>query len=56
MHLALTIVALNDLEVKVGDILNVYITAPIKERCGLSLDQNLDMTQAKVLYGSIVPT
>jgi hypothetical protein len=30
VHLALTIVALNDLKVKLGDIWNAYITAPIK--------------------------
>ncbi len=30
MHLALTILSLNDLEVKVGDVLNAYITAPVK--------------------------
>ncbi len=28
----MTLVALNDLEVKVGDVLNAYITAPITER------------------------
>jgi hypothetical protein len=30
--LALTIASLNDLEVKVGDVLNTYITAPVKEK------------------------
>ncbi len=30
--LALTIASLNDLEVKVGDIVNAYITAPVKEK------------------------
>jgi hypothetical protein len=30
--LALTIVSLNDLKVKVGDVLNAYITAPVKEK------------------------
>ncbi len=30
--LALTIAALNDLEVKVGNVLNAYITAPVKEK------------------------
>jgi hypothetical protein len=50
MHLALTIAALNEPKVKVGDVLNAYVTAPIKEKCGLSLDQQtLDMMQAKVL-------
>jgi hypothetical protein len=32
MRLALTTVSLNDLEVKVGDVLNIYITAPVKEK------------------------
>ena len=32
VHLALTIAALNDLEVKDGDVLNKYITAPITEK------------------------
>ncbi len=30
--IALMLVALNDLEVKIGDILNAYITAPITEK------------------------
>ena len=30
--MALTIAALTDLEVKVGDVLNAYITAPITEK------------------------
>jgi hypothetical protein len=30
--LALTIASLNDLEVEVGDVLNAYITAPVKEK------------------------
>ena len=32
MRLALTIASLNDLEVKVGDVLNAYITTPVKEK------------------------
>ena len=32
VRLALTIAALNDLEVKVGDVLNAYITAPITDK------------------------
>ncbi len=32
MRLALTILSLNDLKVKVGDVLNAYITAPVKEK------------------------
>ncbi len=32
MHLALTIASLNDLKAKVGDVLNTYITTPVKEK------------------------
>ncbi len=32
VRLALTIASLNDLEVKVGDVLNAYITTPVKEK------------------------
>ena len=32
VHIALTLVAINDLEVKCGDVLNAYITAPVKEK------------------------
>jgi len=32
VRLALAIAALNDLEVKVGNVLNAYITAPVKEK------------------------
>jgi hypothetical protein len=32
VHIALMLAALNDLQVKVGDVLNVYITAPVKEK------------------------
>jgi len=35
--LALTIVALNDLEIKVGDVLNAYITAPITKKVWTNL-------------------
>jgi hypothetical protein len=47
VRLALTIASLNDLEVKVGDVMNAYITAPVKEK--VWTDPNLDMTQAEVL-------
>jgi hypothetical protein len=49
VHLALTIVPLNDLEVKVGDVLNAYITTLVKEKVWTVLDLNLDMMQAKLL-------
>ncbi len=32
VRLAQTIASLNDLKVKVGDVLNAYITAPVKEK------------------------
>ncbi len=32
MRLALTFVSLNDLEIKVGNVLNANITAPVKEK------------------------
>jgi hypothetical protein len=32
VRLAPTIATLNDLEVKVGDVFNTYITAPVKEK------------------------
>ncbi len=32
VRLALTFASLNDLKVKVGDVLNTYITAPVKEK------------------------
>ncbi|KAL7524009.1 hypothetical protein ACHAWF_000783 [Thalassiosira exigua] len=32
VRLALTIAALNDLEVKCGDVMNAYITAPVQEK------------------------
>jgi hypothetical protein len=32
VHLTLTNASLNDLKVKVGDVLNAYITAPVKEK------------------------
>jgi hypothetical protein len=41
--IALTLAALNDLEVKVADILNAYISAPI-----VHWDQNLVLTQASL--------
>ena len=44
--LALTIADLNDLEVKVGDVLNACITAPITKKYGQYVDRNLDQTHA----------
>ena len=33
VRIALMIAALNDFEVKLGDILNAYVQAPVTERC-----------------------
>jgi hypothetical protein len=57
VHLTLTFVSLNDLEVKVGDVLNAYITAPVKEKVwtilgpkfGLDSGKNAEIVCA--LYG-----
>ena len=57
IRLALTISALNDLEVKVGDVLNVYITAPITEKVWTVLrpefghDQGKSAVIMQALYG-----
>jgi hypothetical protein len=57
MHLALTIASLNDLKVNVGDVLNAYITAPVKEKvwtvlgpeCGHDVGKSAFIVHA--LYG-----
>jgi hypothetical protein len=50
VRIALTIAALNDLQVKVGDVLNAYITAPIsRKKSGQSSDPNLDKTLGNAL-------
>lgn len=57
VRLALTIAALNDLEVKVGDVLNAYITAPITEKVWTVLgpefgpDQGRSAVIVRALYG-----
>ena len=57
IRLALTIAALNDLEVKVGDVLNAYITAPITEKVWTVLgpefgpDQGRSAVIVRALYG-----
>ena len=57
VRLALTIAALNDLEVKVGDVLNAYITAPITKKVwtilGPELGPNAGKTAiiVRALYG-----
>jgi hypothetical protein len=55
--IALTLAALNDLEVKVADILNAYISAPIKEKVWCALGPEFDSNAGKsaiivhALYG-----
>ena len=55
--IALTLVALNDLEVKCGDVLNAYITAPVKEKIWTYLgpehgnDEDKKAIIARALYG-----
>ncbi len=57
MRLVLTFASLNDLEVKVGDVLNAYITAQVKEKVwtifGLEfgLDSGKSAIIVRALYG-----
>jgi hypothetical protein len=45
--LALTFVSLDDLKVKVGDILNAYITAPVKEKVWTILGPEFGLDSGK---------
>jgi hypothetical protein len=49
VRLALTIASLNDLEVTVGDVLNAYITAPVKEKVWTVLVPEFGHDAGKVL-------
>ena len=57
VRIALTIAALNDLEVKVADILNAYVTAPVQEKIWTVLgpefgeDQGKKAVLVRSLYG-----
>ncbi len=57
VHLALTFASLNDLKVKVGNVLNAYITAPIKEKVWTILGPEFGLDSGKsaiivhALYG-----
>ncbi len=57
VHLALTFASLNDLKVKVGDVLNAYITAPVKEKVWtilgpeFGLDSGKSAVIVRTLYG-----
>jgi hypothetical protein len=56
-HIALLMAALNDLNVKVGDVLNAYITAPINEKVWTVLGPKIGIDTGKsaiivrALYG-----
>jgi hypothetical protein len=57
VRLALTFASLNDLEVKVGDVLNAYITTPVKEKVWtilgpeFRLDSGKSAIIVRALYG-----
>jgi hypothetical protein len=57
VRLALTFEPLNDLEVKVADVLNAYITAPVKEKAWTILRPKFGLDSVKsaiivcALYG-----
>ncbi len=57
VHLALTFASLNDLEVKVGNVLNAYITPPVKEKVWTILGPEFGLDSGKstiivhALYG-----
>ncbi len=57
MCLALTIASLNDLEIKVGDVLKAYITVPVKEKVWTILgpefghDSGRSAIVVRALYG-----
>ena len=47
VRIALTLAALNDLEVKTSDIQNAYLTAPCSEKVHTMLGQSLEKTKAR---------
>ncbi len=57
VRLALTFASLNDLEIKVGNVLNAYITAPVKEKVWtilgpkFGLDSGKSAVIVRALYG-----
>ncbi len=53
VRIALLMAALNDLEVKVGDVLNAYVTAPVTEKAGPFLALSLGLTLARMLLLSV---
>ncbi len=56
MRLALTFASLNDLEVKVGDVLNAYINAPVKEKVWTILGPEFGLDSGKsavIVHGAL---
>ncbi len=55
VRLVLTFASLNDLEVKVSDVLNAYITAPVKEkvRTILGPEFGLDSGKSDIIVGAL---
>ena len=51
VHIYLTISALNDLQVKCGDVLNAYITAPVVELKWTTLGPEFGDDQDKMAIG-----
>ena len=57
IHIALTIAAMNDLQVKYGDVLNAYITVTVMELISTTIgpkfgnDQGKKENFVRVLYG-----
>ena len=47
VHIALTIAALNDLQVKAGDVMNAYVTAPCSEKIWTVLGTEFRTDQGK---------
>ena len=54
VRIALTLAALNDLEVKISDIQNAYLTAPCSERYILHLGQSLEKTAWAIIPSKYV--
>ena len=49
VHIFLTIAALNNLQVKAGDIMNAYVTAPCSEKIWTVLGRYLELTKERKL-------
>ena len=47
VRIALTIAALNDLQVKAGDVMNAYVTAPCREKIWTVLGKEFGIDQGK---------